>query len=206
MNLVYTVFIMPITTLIFDCFGVVCSPVLNGWYQQHSKRTGFVDSDLPDLFRRFDLGRLGEDDVLKHFSAYEGINVNAQELREEIDSYLDLDREVVAIIKDLKSKGYKIALLSNGNEGFFERKIYVTFPEFKDLFDSIVISSAVGMVKPDPEMYLHALREIGSTAEETIFIDDSQPNVDAAQRLGIHSFCYTDSSSLKTYLKNKNVA
>ncbi|MDB5190395.1 MAG: superfamily hydrolase [Parcubacteria group bacterium] len=192
---------MPITTLIFDCFGVVCQPVLNGWYKQHHERTGFVDENLSDVFKKLDLGTISEDDVLTYFSQYEGALKNTQELREEIDSFLGLDTEVVKTIEELKAKGYKIALLSNGNNGFFERKIYTTYPEFKGLFNAIVISSNVRLVKPDPEIYMHTLKEVGSKPEETIFIDDSQPNVDAASKLGIQGHFYTDSSSLRAYLK-----
>lgn len=196
---------MPITTLIFDCFGVVCLPVLNGWYKQHSERTGFVDENLPALYRKFDLGVISEDDVLKYFSEFEGASKDLQELREEIDSFLGLDAGVVETIKELRGKGYKTALLSNGNSGFFERKIYTTYPEFKGLFDTIIISSNVQMIKPGPEVYLHTLGEVGSKPEETIFIDDSQPNVDAAIKLGMQGHFYTDNQSLRAYFGEKGL-
>lgn len=196
---------MPITTLIFDCFGVVCLPVLNGWYKQHSERTGFVDESLPALYRKFDLGIISEDDVLKYFSEFEGASRDLQKLREEIDSFLGLDAGVVETIKELRRKGYKTALLSNGNSGFFERKIYTTYPEFKGLFDTIIISSNVQMIKPGPEVYLHTLEEVGSVPEETIFIDDSQPNVDAAISLGMQGLFYTDNLSLRAYFGEKGL-
>lgn len=196
---------MPITTLIFDCFGVVCLPVLNGWYKQHSERTGFVDESLPALYRKFDLGIISEDDVLKYFSEFEGASRDLQKLREEIDSFLGLDADVVETIKELRRKGYKTALLSNGNNGFFERKIYTTYPEFKGLFDTIIISSNVQMIKPGPEVYLHTLEEVGSVPEETIFIDDSQPNVDAAISLGMQGLFYTDNLSLRAYFGEKGL-
>lgn len=196
---------MPITTVIFDCFGVVCLPVLNGWYNQHSERTGFVDKNLPDVFKRFDLGIFSEDDVLKYFAAYDGVTKSKEKLREEIDSFLGLDTDVVQTLKELQQKGYKTALLSNGNSGFFERKIYTTYPEFKSLFDVIVISSTVGMVKPDSEIYLHTLAEVGSTPEESIFVDDSQPNVDAAITLGMHGHFFTTSASLRASLYEKGL-
>ncbi len=196
---------MPITTLIFDCFGVVCLPVLNGWYKQHSERTGFVDESLHALYRKFDLGIISEDDVLKYFSEFEGASRDLQKLREEIDSFLGLDAGVVETIKELRKKGYKTALLSNGNSGFFERKIYTTYPEFKGLFDTIIISSNVQMIKPGPEVYLHTLEEVGSMPEETIFIDDSQPNVDAAISLGMQGHFYTDNLSLRAYFGEKGL-
>lgn len=196
---------MPITTVIFDCFGVVCLPVLNGWYKQHSERTGFVDENLPTLFRKFDLGIISEDDVLKYFSEFDGATKDLQKLREDIDSYLGLDTGVVETIKELRRNGLKTALLSNGNSGFFERKIYTTYPEFKELFDTIIISSNVQMIKPGPEVYLHTLEEVGSRPEETIFIDDSQPNVDAAIELGMQGHFYTNNQLLRAYFKERGL-
>ncbi len=189
-----------ITTFIFDCFGVVCSPVLNSWYKEHSVKHNFIDENLHEVFRQFDLGLLSEDDILDYFSHYKGVTSGKAQLRDEIDSYLNIDKDLVAIIKKLKQKGFKTILLSNANNNFFERKVYTQYPEFKSLFSEIVISSVVGMVKPEPEIYVHTLDLAKSKPEESLFIDDSKPNVDAAAALGIQGFVYTDCSSFSDYL------
>ena len=189
-----------ITTFIFDCFGVVCSPVLNSWYQDHHEKHGFTDEHLMDVFRKFDLNIFSEEDIIDHFSKYEGVTSTKEQLRNEIDDYLEIDESLVELIKKLKQKGFKVALLSNANNSFFERKIYIKYPEFKNLFSEIVISSVVGMIKPDPEIYLHTLNLVRSEAEESLFIDDSKLNVDAAIALGINGFMYTDCTSFVDYL------
>ncbi len=189
-----------ITTFIFDCFGVVCSPVLNGWYKDNRLKKGLVDENLQHIFRQFDLGLLSEDDIANYFLKYEGVNSTKEEIRKEIDSYLKMDEGLLEIIGKLKQKGFKIVLLSNANNSFFERKIYAEFPEFKSLFDEIVISSVVEMVKPDPEIYLHTLDVIKSKPEESLFIDDNKSNVDAATALGIHGFLFTDVNSFLKHL------
>lgn len=190
-----------ITTFIFDCFGVVCTPVLNGWYKFNSVKHGFVDENLKELFRQFDLGILSEDDIVSRFLNYKGISSTREHLRDEIDGYLKLDQNLVQVIKILKLKNFKTALLSNGNTSFFERKIYTSYPEFKTIFDEIVISSEVKMVKPDPAIYALTLQKLGSKAEETIFIDDVQENLDTAVRLGMKGFLYTDFKSFAKYLR-----
>ncbi len=194
--------IMTLNTFIFDCFGVVCSPVLNGWYQTHSQKHGFVDENLQEVFRQFDLGQVSEDDILDYFSQYPGVTKDRTLLRQEIDSYLTIDEDLVVIMKKLKQKGYKIVLLSNANNAFFERKIYTQYPEFKDLFNEIVISSVVGMVKPGSEIYLHALDLVQSKPGESLFIDDSKSNVDAAMILGIGGYVFTETSSFVEYLRS----
>lgn len=190
-----------ITTVIFDCFGVVCAPVLSGWYRTQSAKTGFVDLNLRAVLTQFDLGILSEDDIVEYFLKYEGVDSTKEKLRDELDAYMKLDADLMDNIKKLKQDGFKTALLSNGNHAFFERKIYPTHPEFKELFDDIVISSEVGMVKPNAGIYLLSLERIQSKAEESLFIDDRKENVDSATILGMSGFLYTDNSSFSNYLE-----
>ncbi len=192
-----------ITTFIFDCFGVICASVVTQWYQENRTKKGYVDENFLSILHELDLGNFSEDDLLEYFLKYEGVTITKAELRKEIDSYLSLDESLAMIIKDLRSKGYMICLLSNANNEFFERMIYPTYPEFKALFDEILISANIGMVKPDEEMYRHALKVMNANPEEAVFIDDSLGNVEAANKLGIKGFVYTDSQSFAHYLKKE---
>ena len=38
-----------INTFIFDCFGVICDPVLNAWYKENMLKRGFVDENLKNV-------------------------------------------------------------------------------------------------------------------------------------------------------------
>lgn len=53
-------------------------------------------------------------------------------------------------------------------------------------FDSFVISSMIGVTKPDKKMYLTALEELHITAEDAVFVDDNVTNCIGAMKLGIH--------------------
>ncbi len=194
-----------INTFIFDCFGVICDPPLSNWYKNKSEKHGFIDEKLHDILREFDLGKMSEEDMEEYFSKYEGINLTREAIRDEIDAYLQLDRTLADMIGKLKNTGFKTILLSNANASFFERKIYKLYPEFKNLFDEIVISSEVGMVKPDKEIYLHTLEKISSKPEECVFIDDNKENVLASEKLGITGYVYTDSKSFAEYLKTLGI-
>jgi len=190
-----------INTFIFDCFGVVCDPVLGGWYKENMLKRGLVDENLNNVFEEFDLGRMSEDDIISYFLKYEGVNSTKEKLRKEIDNYLKLDVKLADIILKLKNRGFKTMLLSNSNSSFFNRMVYPTYPQFKGLFDKIVLSSEVGMIKPGKGMYLYALKEIDSKPEEALLIDDSKINVDSAIKLGINGFLYTDVKSFSDYIK-----
>ena len=195
----------PITTFIFDWFGVVCRPVLNSWYKEHRLDRGFIDENIKSVFREFDLGRKSESDIVTHFLGYKEVNSTKDELRREIDNYIGINHSLVNVIRNLKRKNFKVALLSNANNSFFERKIYVDYPEFKTLFDEVVISSVVGMVKPDPDIYLYTLEKIHSAPHESLFIDDNQSNVDTALTLGMEGFLYTNNDSFVDYIRKFGV-
>jgi HAD superfamily hydrolase (TIGR01509 family) len=52
-------------------------------------------------------------------------------------------------------------------------------------FDVLVWSFELRMAKPDPAIYRHVLKELGTLSEETLFLDDRLVNVEAAQALGM---------------------
>ncbi|WP_375399429.1 HAD family hydrolase [uncultured Amnibacterium sp.] len=54
-------------------------------------------------------------------------------------------------------------------------------------FDWTFVSHELGMMKPDPEMFHHAIRAVGTTADRIVFLDDSYEHVQAARKLGIRA-------------------
>ena len=85
----------------------------------------------------------------------------------------------------VKEKGYGIYVLSNAHKSF-----YRYFPRYFDLdfFDGVVVSADVHTVKPDLKIYRHILEKYKLKAEECLFIDDRQDNVEGAEKAGIKAF------------------
>lgn len=187
------------TAIIFDCFGVICSKPIETWMRDNLGDTPEVMAYFDDVAHRFDLNILTEEDLMNEL----GIRVSREPrvIRDELDQYLSFDNDLVDYIRELKEAGKKIALLSNGNHVTFERKILSKNPWFRPLFDSMVVSSEVGMRKPDPNIYLHTLQTISALAEEAVFIDDNRMNIEGARELGIHSILFTDVASLRKELE-----
>ena len=103
------------------------------------------------------------------------------------------------IILKLRSRGYKMALLSvHAKEWieYCEKKF-----DFHKLFDVLCYSYVTKVSKPDPASFQNALKALDAGPEECIFIDDSQVNIDAAQRLGIFSILFTTATDLERELK-----
>jgi putative hydrolase of the HAD superfamily len=57
------------------------------------------------------------------------------------------------------------------------------------------------MMKPEPEIYLHLLERFGLKAEESVFIDDMQPNVDAAKAVGLHAIRFHNATQCQQELE-----
>jgi putative hydrolase of the HAD superfamily len=60
------------------------------------------------------------------------------------------------------------------------------------LFDELIISAKVGMVKPDPRIFHLAVERLRVQPAEAIFIDDIEENVEAARGEGLIAIQYQD--------------
>lgn len=105
---------------------------------------------------------------------------------------LDIPKERIQAIENIKQH-YNIFLMSNTNEihyDMFVRDLQLRFGyrEFDALFDKSYFSFAVHMTKPDPKFFEFVLDQHDMKPEETLFIDDSKTNIEAAQKLGLHIY------------------
>lgn len=100
--------------------------------------------------------------------------------------------------QQLKKRGFLTAILSNMGDNVhanMEREF-----GWLSQFDVLVWSYQLRMAKPDPAIYRHVLKELGTQPEETLFIDDRAVNVDAANALGMTGVLFTTVEQLRTDL------
>ena len=95
--------------------------------------------------------------------------------------YMNIQDEVIEIIKKLKEKGYKIYLLSNTNEFMYQKRI----KSIEYLFDGLVLSYRIHAIKPHDAIYKCLIDTYNLNPEETLFIDDRQKNIDTAHKFGL---------------------
>ena len=85
---------------------------------------------------------------------------------------------MLELFRKLHADGVPTGLLSNSWGGSYPHEL------FPDMFDAVVISSEVGMRKPEPRIFLHAAQLLGLAPQECIFIDDIEANITAAEEIG----------------------
>jgi len=120
--------------------------------------------------------------------------IDKQMTDEEIDlawtaMILDIPADRVSYLIELK-KSYRLYLLSNTNE-IHRIKFHRSFKEdfgysFYDLFEHNFYSHKMGMRKPNPQIYVQALKEANLNPEETLFIDDMVENIAVAKTTGMN--------------------
>ncbi|HET9910044.1 MAG TPA: HAD family phosphatase, partial [Anaerolineales bacterium] len=116
-----------------------------------------------------------------------------------VDSIGESFTGTVEILKRLKKAGYPLYGFSNWSAETFPyaRAKY----DFFELFDDMVISGEVGFVKPEPEIYQVLLNKVGRPADECLFIDDSLPNIQQANKIGFATIHFQSPSQLEEELK-----
>lgn len=86
------------------------------------------------------------------------------------------------IARTLKAAGYPLFALSNWSAETFP--IAIKRYDFLKIFDAILISGDVHLVKPDPRIFELMLQRIGRPAPECLLIDDSVQNIATASAMG----------------------
>lgn len=116
------------------------------------------------------------------------------------DSVGDYFAGTVEIIRQLKKNGYSLYGLSNWSAETFPlaREKY----DFFHLFDDIVISGEVGLIKPEPEIFELMLKKIGRPANQCLFIDDALANIEQARRMGFAVIHFQSSEQLAEELQS----
>lgn len=107
-----------------------------------------------------------------------------------------------ALLAELKEQGRELYLLSNISIGFAEG--YADVPALASLlalFDGLVFSGPLHLVKPDAAIFRHLLETYHLRAEDCVFIDDSPLNVQGARAVGIDAVLFNgDAQSLRATL------
>ncbi len=111
----------------------------------------------------------------------------AKMFRDFLAERMDIHPEMKALVKDLKSKGYGVYMLSNQN--FIHYRVLKEKAIF-DLFDDSVVSHIVKVSKPDEKIYSIFIDQTKQDPSKCLFIDDKQENLDAAKKLGFQTLLF----------------
>lgn len=196
-----------IDTVVCDFGGVLTTPLLHAFaaLQEHH--------DLPLESLGIALHRIAEEDHVNPLFALETGELSEQDFTAKLEAalagvldrpvtlgsfgelyfaHLDPNEELIAYMRELKGRGYRMGILTNNVrewEALWRAKLPVD-----EIFDDVVDSGWVGMRKPDPGIYALTLERLGAAPERTVFLDDTEVNCAAARELGWHAVRFEDNA------------
>lgn len=186
-----------ITTVLFDFFDVLCPDDYKAWLQRHGYKK---EGDFLAVSEQLDHGQITTSQFFTRLAELSAQHVD--ELRSSFIAEPAIDQEVLTILQNLR-QSYKVGLISNAPSKFL--RDILRKHELEQYFDAIIISSEVDMIKPHPDIFAHALTQVGSRAHETIFVDDNQHYVSGAQLAGLHGIVFANADQLRGDLRRNGV-
>ncbi|MDE2491995.1 MAG: HAD family phosphatase [Elusimicrobia bacterium] len=156
-----------------------------------------------DLGERIERGQLGGEALYELFRSELGYKGSFAQFRVLWCDHFTLDRGSYSLLKKATAR-VPTYLLSNTNALHidFIRERY----EFPKLVRGAILSHEVGLRKPDPAIYRKALELSGTAPEQTVFVDDLKPNVEAARKLGIQAIRYRGADDLRRRFRDLGLA
>lgn len=198
-----------IKTIIFDIGNVLAG---FDWWEFY-KGFGFSDEMRERLgrattnsedWKEYDRGCKTDEEMLQLFIE------NDPEIEQQIRQVLaDLGGMVtrydyaIPWIQELKEKGYQVLVLSNFSQKALRECWHAL--DFLPYTDGGILSFQDKLIKPMPEIYHLILSRYHLKAEECVFMDDYLPNIEAAEKEGLHAFQFISQAQAVEELRKLGV-
>lgn len=186
--------------ILVDFFGVVCAEIGWRWFDKYMSDTQENRAFLKGLFARMDRGDMTQEEMFFELARKTGRS--AEEISVEMYGETVIDRGILNVIEALRRR-YKIGLLSNSDAAMI-RKI-LSENDLERYFDTFTISSEVGHLKPEREIFDRACASLGVERDEALFFDDRQEHVDAARSYGMEAVVFRSAPELESELRKLKV-
>lgn len=178
-----------------DLFGDICNYLKiskEEWSREYSKINDVYNTGDKDFENVMFL-------LASKFNNSEETKDFIKKLLEDSKGKSHLNTELIEMIRELKTKGYKTPLLSNNSSTLREK---LAKDNILELFDEIVISGEVGVSKPSTKIFEVLFEKLDAKPSEVVFIDNSPRMFEGSKEIGYTPILYKDNQSLKSELSN----
>lgn len=152
------------------------------------------------LWKSLNRGELTQEEAERAYQVDLGLSAEeTKALFFHIMDHLDIIEGTEEIANRLRTAGYRVfALTDNVHEIVAYLK---TRHRFWRVFEGAVVSAEIGILKPDPAIFRHAVETYNLRAEETVFFDDVTANLQGARTIGMEARLFTTPSRCVADLK-----
>ncbi|BDD10221.1 haloacid dehalogenase [Fulvitalea axinellae] len=186
-----------IKNIIFDLGGVILNIDIRLSVERFADLAGVTSDEAwgffkgSEVFHAIEVGTGTEGDLVEAIRSFTGKDLRPEEVVGAWNELLlDFPEERVEALKRLGER-YRIFLLSNTNAThatYFEKRFEEAFGEpMSGLFEKVYYSHELGLRKPGEEIFAHVLADAGLDPSETLMVEDTAPNAETAERLGMES-------------------
>jgi putative hydrolase of the HAD superfamily len=185
-----------IRNIIFDYGGVIINIdfklTINAF-----KKLGFLHIEEiifqgkgSELLLQMEKGELSHEEFYNEVRRLSGLKITNKEIEKAWNALLlEMPDKRIKTLEKLKSN-YRIFLLSNTNSIHYEQyaadlKNKYGYSDFNKLFEKAWFSFDLGMAKPNPDIFHFVLKDAGLNPSQTLYIDDLEKNVLAAEITGM---------------------
>ena len=186
---------MAIRAVFFDFGGVIMRTEYQSPRQKLAERFNMDYDEIDkavfgsDSARRASIGEITEEahwaEISKRFKQ------PASQMQAFRDMFFGgdvIDYALVETIRSLRGK-FRTGLISNAWSGLRE---FITKEKVIDIFDTVVISAEIGVVKPSAGIYEAALKQANVKANEAVFVDDMPLNIEGCEKVGMKGILFND--------------
>ncbi|MEM3227743.1 MAG: HAD family phosphatase [Candidatus Micrarchaeaceae archaeon] len=194
-----------IKLIIFDLGGVIIDFTEDKYFSYLSKESGIPASKISNIFgeliEKMESDRMRLSEMEEIVKKRLGINKNKIRWSSVFYELSHVNQDVKSMMLKLK-KNYRIAILSNiSRSRFLESLKLIKGVPYERYFASVFLH----LRKPDPRIYLYALRKMHVLPAESIFIDNRVENVRGAEAVGMHGILFKSAADLENKLAKLGV-
>lgn len=189
-----------VRAVLFDADGVV-QRTKPGWLDEVKRLCGNhedTEGFLRDVFEAEAPCLLGAGDFEASLSSVLQKWDSSATLSEALDVWtmIEPDAAVLGLLRSLRDNGTMIALATNQQR--HRAEFMLNSLGYAHEFDHILCSCFMGHAKPDVQYFSKSVGMLGIPAEEMLFIDDHDRNVESAKVAGLRSHSYHLDEGLDT--------
>jgi putative hydrolase of the HAD superfamily len=194
----------PLRNIVFDFGGVLVTwrpqEIIDSFYAQPVLREALrTHAFQHDDWLEMDRGTLDEATVAIRCAARMARpEAELRALFDHVRAALQPIEPTVALLHELRGRGFKLYGLSNMSATIFA--YLASRHEFFKLFDGIVVSGVVKLLKPEREIYEHLRDRFELDFAESVFIDDLARNVESARAVGLPAIQFRTTDQVRREL------
>jgi putative hydrolase of the HAD superfamily len=151
----------------------------------------------------YDRGDVSAEEYWLNLAAQTDSSIDREQIqflrKVEVEIWDHPDPDMLNWVSQLHAAGIKTGLLSNMPLDLAAH-VRANCRWIKN-FDFKTFSAEVRLIKPEPAIYEHTLHGLGVSAEEALFLDDRETNIQAARALGIQAIQFRSIARLKDDLE-----